>query len=64
MSKKGGYLIIDLKNVIPCTDGLTYRDTYYHGDIENANATDPEYFTIKVSGGPVTNSNYEIAFLG
>lgn len=28
------------------------------------NATETEYFTIKVSGGPVTNSNYEIAFLG
>lgn len=28
------------------------------------NATETEYFIIKVSGGPVTNSNYEIAFLG
>lgn len=28
------------------------------------NATETEYFTIEVSGGPVTNSNYEIAFLG
>lgn len=27
-------------------------------------ATEIEYFTIKVSGGPVTNSSYEIAFLG
>lgn len=27
-------------------------------------ATETEYFTIKVSGGPVTNSQYEIAFLG
>lgn len=27
-------------------------------------ATEREYFIIKVSGGPVTNSNYEIAFLG
>lgn len=27
-------------------------------------ATETEYFIIKVSGGPVTNSNYEIAFLG
>lgn len=27
------------------------------------NATENEYFTIKVSGGPVTNSRYEIAFL-
>lgn len=26
--------------------------------------TETEYFTIKVSGGPVTNSQYEIAFLG
>lgn len=27
-------------------------------------ATETEYFIIKVSGGPVTNSKYEIAFLG
>lgn len=27
-------------------------------------ATETEYFIIKVSGGPVTNSRYEIAFLG
>lgn len=28
------------------------------------NATETEYFTIEVRGGSVTNSNYEIAFLG
>lgn len=27
-------------------------------------ATEKQYFIIKVSGGPVTNSKYEIAFLG
>lgn len=37
-----GYSYDFWKNVIPCTDGLTYRDTYYHGDIENANATDTD----------------------
>ena len=27
-----GYSYDFWKNVIPCTDGLTYRDTYYHGE--------------------------------
>nr|DAI46665.1 MAG TPA: hypothetical protein [Caudoviricetes sp.] len=58
MSKKGGYLIIDLKNID--LNSIDSDGTY----AVTLNATETEYFTIKVSGGPVTNSNYEIAFLG
>ena len=34
-----GYSYDFWKNVIPCTDGLAYSETYYYGDVLNADGT-------------------------
>lgn len=43
------------------SDVVIFSDGTYAVTLD---AIEIEYFTIKVSGGPVTNSEYEIAFLG